>query len=199
MSTRIHPSSDVDPSAEIGSGTSVWHYAQIRESAVLGAECVVGRGAYIGEGVTLGNRCKVQNHALLYEPAEVGEGVFIGPGAIFTNDTYPRAITPEGVLKSTSDWTPTGVVVHTGASIGAHATCVAPVTIGEWAIVAAGAVVAHDVPAFALVAGVPARRIGWVGRGGRRLVPAEGVLVCPDTGDRFRENENSLTLIGADE
>lgn len=199
MGTRIHPSSDVDPSAEIGSGTSVWHYAQIRESAVLGEECVVGRGAYIGEGVTIGDRCKIQNHALIYEPAEIGHGVFIGPGAIFTNDTYPRAVTPEGALKAPSDWNPTGVIVHNGASIGAHATCVAPVTIGEWAIVAAGAVVAHDVPAYALVAGVPAKRIGWVGRGGRRLVPTEDFLVCPDTGDRFREDEKALTLIGADD
>lgn len=199
MSEKIHSSSDVDPSAEIGSGSFVWHYAQIRESVVLGKECVVGRGVYIGAGVIVGDRCKIQNHALIYEPAEIGNGVFIGPGVVLTNDAYPRAVTPEGKAKSPSEWNPTGVVVRDGASIGAHATCVAPITIGNWAIVAAGAVVVHDVPAYALVAGVPARRIGWVGRGGRRLVSKEGALVCPDTGDQFREHENALTLIGADD
>lgn len=189
---RVVPSADVADSASIGKGSSVWHLAQVREDAVLGDNCVVGRGAYVGTGVVMGENCKVQNYALVYEPAVLEDGVFIGPAVVLTNDTYPRAINPDGSLKSGHDWTPVGVSVRQGAAIGARAVCVAPVTIGAWATVAAGAVVTKDVPDFALVAGVPARRIGWVGRAGVRLIRAGSGWVCPQTGARFQENNGAI-------
>jgi acetyltransferase-like isoleucine patch superfamily enzyme len=191
---RIQESADVDDSATVGAGTLVWHLAQIREGAVVGEDCVIGRGAYLGPGVRLGDRCKVQNHALVYEPAVVEDGAFIGPAVVFTNDEYPRAVTPEGKLKDADDWHAVGVTVREGAAIGARAVCVAPVTVGRWALVAAGSVVTRDVPDYALVAGVPARRIGWVGPAGHRLVP-HGVAEwqCPVSGVRFVQVGEELT------
>lgn len=192
---RIADSADVSPNATIGSGSSIWHLAQVRENAVLGQNCIIGRGAYIGTGVRMGDNCKVQNYALVYEPAVLGAGVFIGPAVVLTNDTYPRAVTPDGQLKSAHDWEPVGVVIGDGASIGARATCVAPVVIGAWATVAAGAVVVKDVPDFALVVGVPARRVGWVGKAGVPLTQTEpGVWVCPTTGSRYLEADGVLAL-----
>ena len=134
---RVMDSADVSPDAVIGDGTSVWHLAQVRERAVIGERCIIGRGAYIGTGVRMGDDCKVQNYALVYEPARLAEGVFIGPAVVLTNDTYPRAINADGSQKSAADWEPVGVTIERGASIGARATCVAPVTIGAWATVAA--------------------------------------------------------------
>jgi len=199
----IQASADVSPAAKIGEGTSVWHLAQVREDAVIGTGCIIGRGAYIGPGVVLGNNCKVQNHALVYEPAVVEDGAFIGPAVVFTNDHYPRSVTPDGTLKRGDDWEPVGVTVRTGASVGARAVCVAPVTIGRWAMVAAGSVVIRDVPDHALVAGVPARRIRWVGHAGVPLEPAgEGLWRCPTTGRTYAEqpasapgNESTLTEV----
>ena len=154
---------------------------------MVGKNCIVGRGAYIGSRVRVGDNVKIQNYALVYEPAVVGDGVFIGPAAVFTNDRFPRSVNPDGSLKSGQDWEPVGVTVLEGASIGARSVCVAPVTVGRWALVAAGAIVIRDVPDFALVVGVPARRIGWVGRAG---VPLERVAgraewVCPQTGAKY--------------
>ena len=189
---RIVPSADVADSARIGSGSSVWHLAQVREDAVLGENCIIGRGAYIGTGVHLGDNCKVQNYALVYEPAKLADGVFIGPAVVLTNDTYPRAINPDGSLKSAHDWEPVGVTIGRGAAIGARAVCVAPVTIGEWATVAAGAVVTKNVPDHALVAGVPARRIGWVGRAGVPLVADGDGFSCPATGVRYETAGDGL-------
>lgn len=194
MAAGIVASADVDPSATIGQGTSVWHLAQVREGAVLGENCVIGRGAYVGSGVHVGNNVKIQNYALVYEPARLEDGVFIGPAVVLTNDTFPRAVNPDGSLKSAADWDLVGVTVRTGASIGARAVCVAPVTIGRWATVAAGSVVTRDVGDFALVAGVPARRIKWVGRAG---VPLEqlstGRWKCPATGATYTEAGGVLT------
>ncbi|MEI7778626.1 MAG: acyltransferase [Actinomycetes bacterium] len=197
MSVRIASTADVDDRATIGAGSSVWHLAQVREDAVLGQNCIVGRGAYVGTGVQIGDNVKIQNYALVYEPARLESGVFIGPAVVLTNDHYPRAVNPDGTLKSGHDWEPVGVTVLEGASIGARATCVAPVTIGRWALIAAGSVVVHDVPDFALVAGVPARRIRWVGRAGVPLEPADGDLFrCPQTGALYRQvAENRLTEV----
>lgn len=172
----------------------MWHLAQVREGAQLGTGCIVGRGAYVGTGVVMGDNCKIQNYALVYEPAILEDGVFIGPAVVLTNDTYPRAINSDGTLKSAHDWKPVGVTIRRGAAIGARATCVAPVVIGEWATVAAGAVVVKDVPAFALVAGVPARQIGWVGKAGMRLESAgEDRWSCPLTGESYIETNGHLT------
>ena len=195
----VADSADVSQQAEIAAGSSIWHLAQVREGAVLGVNCVVGRGAYIGTGVRLGDNVKVQNYALVYEPALLSDGVFVGPAAVLTNDHFPRAVNADGTPKTASDWTPVGVTVGRGASIGARAVCVAPVTVGEWAMVAAGAVVVKDVPAFALVAGVPARRIGWVGRDGVPLREAgeSGEWVCPRSGCRYRQRDEE-TLIEVD-
>jgi UDP-2-acetamido-3-amino-2,3-dideoxy-glucuronate N-acetyltransferase len=193
---QVHPSADVDEAATIGPGTRVWHLAQVREGAVVGADCVIGRGAYLGPGVRLGDRCKVQNHALVYEPAQIGDGVFIGPAVVFTNDEYPRAVTPGGALKTEADWSLVAVTVGEGAAIGARAVCVAPVTIGRWALVAAGSVVTRDVRDYALVAGVPARRIGWVGPAGQRLrAAADNRWSCPVTGDWFVEKDGGLVPV----
>ena len=194
MAVRILPSADVDSSATLGEGSSIWHLAQIRDGVVLGENCIIGRGAYIGSGVTLGDNCKVQNYALVYEPASLGKGVFIGPAAVLTNDQFPRAVNTDLTLKSGSDWDAVGVTIQDGASIGARAVCIAPVTIGKWALVAAGAVVTKDVPDFALVAGVPAKRIRWVGRAG---VPLEDIgnnlFRCPQDQSIYRQvSENEL-------
>lgn len=180
---RIVPSADVDPSAVIGEGSSIWHLAQVRGSARIGRNCIVGRGAYIGTAVELGDNCKVQNYALVYEPARLADGVFIGPGAVLTNDTYPRAINADGGLKSADDWIAVGVTIGLGASVGARAVCVAPLTLGAWSMVAAGSVVTKDVPDHALVAGTPARRIGWVGTDGRRLVQLPSGVWTNSSGD----------------
>lgn len=190
----VAPTADVDSRATIGDGTRVWHLAQIREDATLGTNCNIGRGAYVGPGVAIGDNVKLQNHALVYEPAKLADGVFIGPAAVLTNDEYPRSVTPDGVLKTGHDWVAVGVTIGEGAAIGARAVCVAPVTVGAWALVAAGAVVTKDVPDFALVVGVPARRIGWVGRAGKPLTSkGDGVWVCPETGASYREADGVLT------
>lgn len=183
-SADVSPTADVDPKADIGEGTRIWHLAQVREHAVLGTGCSVGRGAYIGAGVRVGANVKIQNHALVYEPAVLEDGVFVGPAVVLTNDQYPRSVEPDGTLKQAEDWAPVGVTVREGASLGARALCVAPVRIGRWAMVAAGAVVTRDVPDFALVVGVPARQVGWVGRAGVPLVAqGDGRWLCPRTGE----------------
>lgn len=194
MSYKVMPTAQVDASARVGAGTTVWELAQIREQARLGEGCVVGRGAYIGTGVVVGDRVKIQNYALVYEPAELGDGVFVGPAVVLTNDHNPRSVDPGGRVKRGGDWAPVGVIVEEGASLGARSVCVAPVRVGPWAMVAAGAVVTRDVPAFALVAGVPARRIGWVGRAGVRLVERTGLWECPRTGARYAECAGGTAL-----
>lgn len=197
---RIAPSAEVDSRAKVGAGTSVWSNAAIREDAEVGRECVIGRGAYIGPGVRLGDRVKVQNLAQIYEPATVADGAFVGPAVVFTNDLYPRAVTPEGRLKNQDDWDAVGVTVLEGASIGARAVCVAPVVVGRWATVAAGAVVAADVPDYGLVRGVPARRVGWMGRAGFPLVhEGSGDYRCPRTGARYRERDGVLSEVSGPE
>lgn len=197
MSATIKDTAQVSPDATLGDGTTVWELAQVREQAELGTGCIIGRGAYVGTGCKIGNNTKLQNYALVYEPATLGNGVFIGPAAVLTNDHNPRSVAPDGGLKRGADWEAVAVHVADGASIGARAVCVAPVKIGAWALVAAGAVVTKDVPDFALVAGVPARQLGWVGRAGVRLEQAEdGSWVCPQTGDVHDEADGVLSLRG---
>jgi UDP-2-acetamido-3-amino-2,3-dideoxy-glucuronate N-acetyltransferase len=188
------PGAEVEEGAAVGPGTKIWGLASVRSGAVVGSNCVLGRGCYVGPGARIGDNVKIQTYALVFEPARVGDGVFIGPHVVLTNDNNPRAVTPDGKLKTTDDWDMVAVTIEEGAAIGARAVCVAPVTVGRWALVAAGAVVAADVPAFALVAGVPARRIGWVGRAGKRLIAkGDGRFVCPETGSEYQETGESLS------
>ncbi|GAB3604649.1 acyltransferase [Conyzicola nivalis] len=194
LPARIATTADVDPRAKVGPDSLVWHLAQIREYAQISSGCIVGRGVYIGPGVIVGRNCKIQNYALIYEPALLEDGVFVGPAVVFTNDSYPRAINLDGSRQTNDDWEAVGVTVRTGASIGARAVCVAPITIGRYALVAAGSVVTKNVPDFAVVVGVPARQTGWVGRAGLPLVPTDdGGFVCPRTGERYVEHEGVLS------
>jgi len=187
-STNVHNTADVAATASIASSARIWHYAQVREDATIGENCIVGRGAYIGTGVEVGDNCKIQNYALVYEPAKLARGVFVGPAVVFTNDQFPRAINEDGSPKSADDWEAVGVTVNEGASIGAKSVCIAPVTIGAWALVGSGSTVVKDVPAFALVVGNPARRVGWVGKAGHPLTHEDGdIWVCPVTSRQYKQ------------
>ncbi len=176
LPARIHATADVSAQAVIGDDTAIWHWAQIREGAQLGARCTLGKDVYVDKEVVLGDDCKVENFATLYHGLTIGNGVFIGPHACFTNDTFPRAVSP--------DWQVVPTVVEDGASIGANATVLCGVTIGRSGMVAAGAVVTKDVPPHALVAGVPAKQIGWVCDCGR---PLDRAFRCVHDGKSFPE------------
>ena len=193
-SAFIHPTADIDSTAQIGRNSKIWSYSQVCKNSLLGENVIVGRNVYIGVGVLIGSNSKIQNNALVYEPAILEDGVFIGPGAILTNDTYPRAINPNGIQRGSNDWNIVGVQVKRGASVGAGAICIAPLEIGEWALIAAGSTVTKNVPKFALVAGVPARRIGWVGKLGLPLDSlGDGRFACPQSGDSYLQlDDNTL-------
>lgn len=161
MSVFIHPTAEVSDQAKIGDGTKIWNLAQVREDSVIGENCIISKNVYIDEKAVLGNRVKVQNNVNVYHGVEVEDDVFLGPSMTFTNDFYPRAFN--------EDWEITNTYVKKGASIGANATIVCGVTIGEYAMVGSGSVVTKDVPAYALVVGNPAKQIGWVCKCGRRM------------------------------
>lgn len=186
-----------DQPRDLGDESIAWPLAQIREGARVGKNSTISRGVYLGPGVTVGANCKIQNFAQIFEPAILGDGVFVGPMAILTNDKLPRAVTADGQKKSSTDWNPVGVVVHEGASIGASATCIAPVVLGAWSMIAAGAVVAKDVPAFALVAGCPAEFIAWVCKAGHKLIEAEdNTWNCSQDNETYKlENGQLMELM----
>lgn len=171
---RVHASAELEVDVSVGPRSSVWNRAVLRAGASIGADCIIGRDAFIDEGVHLGDRVKVQNGALVYHGVTVGNGVFIGPGAILTNDRFPRAITATGELARGDDWVVSPIELRDGCSIGAGAVVVAGTTVGRFATVGAGAIVTRDVPDFALVAGNPARLLGWVCACGSRLTDASG-------------------------
>ena len=173
----IHPTAEVDPRAKVGKGTRVWHHAQIREFAEIGENCNIGKGVYIDHHVKIGNRVKIQNYACIYYKAEIEDGVFIGPHVTFTNDKRPRAwLWDESRVCKT--------VIRKGASIGANATILCGITIGEYAMVGAGAVVTKDVPPHGLVIGSPARLVGFVCECGERL---DENFRCPTCGREYPE------------
>ena len=185
-SARVHATADLESDVVVGPRTSIWHRAAVRTGARIGADCIIGRDAFIDEGVIVGDRVKIQNAALVYHGVTVEDAVFIGPNAILTNDRYPRAVTADGALARAADWTVSPIVLRHGCSIGAGAVIVAGVDIGRFATVGAGAVVTRTVADHALVAGNPARRLGWVCACGARLGNAEGdapASVTPDPGN----------------
>ena len=173
---RVHRTAEVSAEAAIGDGTAVWHWAQIREGAHVGKRCNIGKDVYIDTAVVVGDDCKIQNFATIYRGVTVGNRVFIGPHVCFTNDVYPRAVSP--------DWKVVPTRVEDGASIGANATILCGITIGRNAMIAAGAVVTKDVPPHGLFAGVPAILIGWVCECGR---PLDRNMRCDQEGKRFPE------------
>ncbi|MCD4739269.1 MAG: N-acetyltransferase [Anaerolineae bacterium] len=166
---RIHPTAEVSAEATLGEGTSVWHQAQIREDVQTGQNCIFGKGVYVDFGVKIGDNVKVQNYVSIYHGVEIEDGVFVGPHVCFTNDNLPRAINPDGSPKASDDWVLGRILVKRGAALGANSTILPKVTIGEWALVGSGAVVTKDVPDYGLVAGNPARLLGFVCACGQRL------------------------------
>jgi UDP-2-acetamido-3-amino-2,3-dideoxy-glucuronate N-acetyltransferase len=150
----IHPSAEVESGARIGAGTKVWHLVHVRSTAQIGAGCILGRNVYVDADVVIGNRVKIQNNVSVYKGVTIEDEVFVGPCAVFTNDLRPRA--------QNSDWQITPTLIRKGASIGANATIICGVEVGPYAMIAAGAVVTRDVAPYQLVAGNPARPLGWV-------------------------------------
>ncbi|PFG74152.1 acyltransferase [Tepidiforma thermophila] len=189
---RVHPTADVSPAATVGPGASIWHHAQVRERAVIGPGCIIGKGVYIGADVTVGANCKIQNYACVYEGNTLEDGVFIGPEVVLTNDRYPRAINPDGTLKGAADWELSGSRICYGAAIGARSVVLPGLVIGRWALVAAGSVVTRSVPDFALVAGNPARQVGWACVCAR---PLGADLACPACGRRYRLASESPAIL----
>ena len=182
----IHPTAQVSAQARIGPGTRIWNNCQVREGAEIGEECIIGKDVYIDFEVQIGDRTKIQNGVLIYHGATLETGVFIGPGVIFTNDRYPRSITPSGDLKSTDDWENGWIHIKTGASVGAGAVLVANLTIGEFALVGAGSIVTRDVADRALVVGNPARQIGFVCRNAHRMKSnGPGRFSCEICGEEY--------------
>lgn len=191
MEPFIHPSAIVDPGAEIGRGTRVWHFCHVMTGARLGDDCTLGQNVFVSSGVRVGARVKIQNNVSLYDGVELEDDVFCGPSCVFTNVRNPRArVSRKDAFERT--------LVKRGATIGANATIVCGSVIGRWAMIGAGAVVARgEVADHALMVGVPARRTGWVGRRGAVLVRDGSEWRCPEDGSRYRESESGL--VGAED
>jgi UDP-2-acetamido-3-amino-2,3-dideoxy-glucuronate N-acetyltransferase len=169
----IHHTADVSDDAEIGPGTRIWHQVQVREGAVIGSECILGKGAYVDLNVRIGDRCKLQNGVFVFHGFNLDDGVFLGPGVMLLNDKNPRAINPDGSLKADSDWKVSEAIVAQGAAVGGAAVVLPGVSIGRFAMVGAGAVVTREVADFGVVIGNPARLVGFACKCGRKLEPVE--------------------------
>jgi UDP-2-acetamido-3-amino-2,3-dideoxy-glucuronate N-acetyltransferase len=187
---RIHESSYVDDPVTIGAGTVIWHFCHLLGEVTIGRSCSIGQNVMIGPRVRLGDGCKIQNNVSLFEGVTLEDDVFCGPSCVFTNVNNPRAF-----VSRKAEFKPT--LVKRGATIGANATIICGHVVGAYAFVGAGAVVTRDVPDFALMAGVPAKRIGWMSRAGERLGPQ---LICPRDGSRYREvAEDRLEEVSAEQ
>jgi UDP-2-acetamido-3-amino-2,3-dideoxy-glucuronate N-acetyltransferase len=181
MTLTIHPTAIVDDGAQIGAGTRIWHWVHICAGARIGQDCSFGQNVFVGNDVVIGNHCKVQNNVSIYDAVTLEDEVFCGPSMVFTNVHNPRA----AVIRK-DEYRRT--LVKKGATIGANATLVCGVTLGEYAFIAAGAVVTRDVKPYALMAGVPARQIGWMSQHGERLdlpLTGQGSVLCPHTGTTY--------------
>jgi UDP-2-acetamido-3-amino-2,3-dideoxy-glucuronate N-acetyltransferase len=191
MSHYQHETAVIDPGAQIGPGARIWHFVHVCGGARIGRDCSLGQNVFVGNRVAIGNNVKIQNNVSVYDNVVLEDDVFCGPSMVFTNVYNPRsAVSRQDEYRDT--------VVRRGATLGANCTIVCGVTIGEYAFVAAGAVINRDVPAYALMAGVPARRIGWMSRHGERLdLPAQGhgEARCPATGERYRLSGNFLECV----
>ena len=182
MGYTAHPSAIVDEGAQIGEGSRIWHFVHVSPGARIGQRCSLGQNVYVGNDVSIGNNVKIQNNVSVYDAVTLEDDVFCGPSMVFTNVYNPRAAV---VRKDEYRRT----LVKRGATLGANCTIVCGATVGEYAFVGAGAVVNRDVPAYALMVGVPARQVGWMSRFGERLplpVAGEGEATCPHTGERYR-------------
>lgn len=191
MNYSVHPSAIVDEGAEIGEGSRVWHFAHICGGAKIGKSVSLGQNVFVGNKVTIGDKCKIQNNVSVYDNVHLEEGVFCGPSMVFTNVYNPRSL-----IERKSEYRDT--IVKKGATLGANCTIVCGSTIGEYAFIGAGAVINKDVPAYALMVGVPAKQIGWMSEFGEQLdLPLSGQAqtVCPHTGTIYKLDGNTLTRI----
>lgn len=184
----VHPSSYIDEDVEIGAGTKVWHFSHVQSGARIGASCSLGQNVYVGSNVKIGDRVKIQNNVSVYEGVELEDDVFCGPSVVFTNVIDPRTKYPQ---KGSEHYKKT--LVKEGASIGANATILCGHTIGRHAFIAAGAVVTGNVPDYAMMMGVPARREGWVCECGERLGEVENEATCSRCERRYRSTGQRLT------
>lgn len=190
----VHASAIVDEPVEIGEGSCIWHFCHVMTGARLGRRCVLGQNVFVASGVAIGDDVRIQNNVSLYEGTIVEDAVFLGPSCVLTNVTNPRAeFSRRGTFEPT--------VIRRGATVGANATIVCGVEIGRYAFVGAGAVVTRDVPDYALVTGVPARRVGWMSRHGQKLPrpDGEGIMVCPESGARYRLEGGQVRCLDIDE
>lgn len=188
-----HPSAIVDEGAQIGEGSRVWHFAHVCGGARIGKGVSMGQNVFVGNEVVIGDHCKIQNNVSVYDNVTLEDGVFCGPSMVFTNVYNPRSL-----IERKDEYRAT--LVKKGATLGANCTIVCGVTVGEFAFVGAGAVVNKDVPAYALMVGVPARHIGWMSEFGEQLslpCEGEGEEICKETGDRYVLEGNVLTKLGA--
>ena len=188
---KAHATAIVDEGAKIGEGTRVWHWVHVSAGAVIGKRCSLGQNVYVGNRVNIGDNVKIQNNVSVYDNVYLEDDVFCGPSMVFTNVYNPRsAVTRKDEYRDTR--------VKRGATLGANCTIVCGTTIGEYAFVGAGTVINRDVPAFALMVGVPGRQIGWMSRFGERLplpLAGDGEAVCPHTNDRYRLSGGVLSLV----